>query len=465
MPLDSIHRKPAHPALLRLLATLLVAATMLGTSAAQERVQQTVLPLPDLLDGYASFQDADGDGDLELLLTGGQGSSFTRLYVYADTTFRPDDPGPLIRTKYYRPSLQAFRAVRQSDGAWGDLNGDGLPDLVLSGLAGGPVTDVYLNRTVTTNSPSFLRLNNTGLPAVYDGAVALASAPAGERAPYLVVCGAQSRGEDAQPVAEVYEVGGSGSSVSFTPLGLGIPPLTFCDAEWADYDGDGESDFAILGNASGSFYTAVYRGLGGGRFEAITAQLLPLAFGSVDWGDYDGDGDLDLLSSGGVLDPYVLRGVTRLYRNDGGTFTDVGVDLPGVVGGEARFLRYDADAFADVAITGEVRTLGEAAFGLYRGDGSGGFAQVPVPGELGAPNLAGFYRAALGIGDYNQDGDDDIVLLGVAESARVPTSGGGFQTVFDVPRTYFIKNTTAFDETTPGEYPEWRPPSTGGGGN
>ena len=54
----------------------------------------------------------------------------------------------------------------------------------------------------------------------------------------------------------------------------------------------------------------VYRNEGG-VFVAIGAALTGVSYSSVAWGDYDNDGDLDILLTGATGSP-----VTRLYRNE-----------------------------------------------------------------------------------------------------------------------------------------------------
>ena len=62
-------------------------------------------------------------------------------------------------------------------------------------------------------------------------------------------------------------------------------------------------------------------------FNDIGAGLTGVQYCSLAWGDYDNDGDLDLALAGRTD---VGAPVSRVYRNDGGAFTDIGAGLTGV---------------------------------------------------------------------------------------------------------------------------------------
>ena len=96
---------------------------------------------------------------------------------------------------------------------------------------------------------------------------------------------------------------------------------TTTSVAWGDYDGDGDLDLAVGNWGQGHQQpNRLYRNDGGVlTASAVWSSSVIESTESVAWGDYDGDGDLDLVvGNSGVSD----RGqANRLYRNDGGTLT------------------------------------------------------------------------------------------------------------------------------------------------
>jgi len=119
-----------------------------------------------------------------------------------------------------------------------------------------------------------------------------------------------------------------------------------------DYDGDADPDLLLINGDDWPWHESrslprptmkLYRNDGAGAFSDVTgpAGLAEVLYGmGVAVGDYDNDGDRDL---------YVTAwGANRLFRNDGGRFTDVTAEA-GVAGGDeawstsAAFFDIDRD--------------------------------------------------------------------------------------------------------------------------
>ncbi|MBQ38125.1 MAG: hypothetical protein CME04_17220, partial [Gemmatimonadaceae bacterium] len=127
------------------------------------------------------------------------------------------------------------------------------------------------------------------------------------------------------------------------------------------------------------------------------------------WGDYDGDGDVDLYVTnwGAAEQPPP----DRLYRNDlddSGTvlFADVSVDLGLTVASNstaAAWVDYDNDGDLDLYVADFFEQDR-----LYQGDGGQSFAEVGRSQLINNQKLGSVF--AIGWGDYDNDGWLDLYL-------------------------------------------------------
>ncbi len=151
-------------------------------------------------------------------------------------------------------------------------------------------------------------------------------------------------------------------------------------ASFADYDNDGDPDLSVANDFG---QNRLYRNLGEGRFEDVTAAsgASDAGFGmGVSWGDVDGDGRLDqyvsnMYSTAGnrLLSTEddsrlhkMARGNTLLLNRKEGTFEDVsekaGVGRAGWAWSNS-FLDYNSDGYPDLYVANGYMT-GESDFDL-----------------------------------------------------------------------------------------------------
>ncbi len=309
--------------------------------------------------------DYDGDGDLDIVVLG-----YYVIYneSVVDHLVLLRNDGPVSETEwdfsYFEVPLGSL-IPGASDMAWGDVDGDGDQDLAL-GSDGQTV--IYRNDAGT------LTQSDTVLPGYWE--------------------------DNDQADFDLRSI------------------------SWADYDNDGDLDLllpSVWDQETFSYRTALMRndganGTGGWVFTEAAAGFAPTAHAQSSWADFDGDLDLDLLLVN--LEPLTEDGFIRRYRNDGdGTF--VGEEILGdltVEHGEAQWGDYDDDGDLDVLVAGNIGE-GDGSFDtvlrIYRND-----AETYVPFEVieclgceGWFDLTAAYWA-----DYDSDGDIDILLAGTYNS-------------------------------------------------
>jgi hypothetical protein len=172
---------------------------------------------------------------------------------------------------------------------------------------------------------------------------------------------------------------------------------------WGDFDADGDID--LLGGATAADKpTMVLRNDAGKGFVNAAADIGLTIPGrsarQTNWIDYDNDGDLDVYASD-------RTGDNKLFRNDGGRFTHVFVgvgptDPRPTVG--ACWLDIDADGDLDLYLANQ----SGATDALWRNDGTSFSDVAAALGMTGPPRTKDQGGVGCAIGDYDNDGDFDV---------------------------------------------------------
>lgn len=195
-------------------------------------------------------------------------------------------------------------------------------------------------------------------------------------------------------VGLIYKNTGSG----FNKDSLIVLPYAFsiADAKWGDYDNDGDLDILLSGQTGGDLTTILKNE--NGNFLEQDYGLLNMKDGAVDWGDYDNDGDLDIAVTGRDFN---FNRPLKIYKNESDEFIDSGISLSGIESGDLEWIDYDVDGDLDLLVTG---SNGGRQTLLYRQDPAG-FTNSGIAFE----NLL---NASSDWGDFDQDGDPDLLLSG-----------------------------------------------------
>jgi len=224
--------------------------------------------------GTVDLGDADRDGKLDVLQTG-----LRNVFDLPMTTV--DHFGASGELTSTAPSLPPSAYGHAS---WFDLDNDGRLDVAICGfgLAGVRLQDGSGDWTIAVN----------GLPGVTGGYLATGDFTR-DGVDEIVITGIDVG--TGNRLTKVFQL----QAGSFVEMAAGsLPAVSDSWISVGDVDNDGWLDFALCGDTGGSRISRVYHNNGNGTFTDMNLGLPGVSKGSIELGDYEGDGDLDLLLSG-----------------------------------------------------------------------------------------------------------------------------------------------------------------------
>lgn len=272
----------------------------------------------------------------------------------------------------------------RSSVAWADYDNDGDLDVLITGDKGsGP----YIASIYRNNAGVFSNIN-AGLTGIYNSAVAW---------------GDYDGDGDMDILATGRNVSNSKTFIYqnnnglFTQKEMGLPNIGSDGAiAWGDYDNDGDLDILISGN-----YTCKVFNNNAGVFTSINANLPYISNCWVDWGDFDNDGLLDIFvmgDLGGIL-------AARIYRNTQETFVEApNTGIIPLIGGSASWADFDNDNDLDLLQNGFDEFL-EPKTTIYSNIGNMEFLDI-------SPGITNSALGTVAWADYDNDGDSDVLLTG-----------------------------------------------------
>ncbi len=347
----------------------------------------------------SAWGDYDNDGDIDLLHSGSPSSlnigDFTKLY-------RNDGNG------VFTPINTSIVAINTGSVDWGDYDNDGNLDVLITG--GENSTEVA--RIYRNNGGGIFTNINAGLTSVASSFGKWGDYDNDGYLDFIILGGNSTDFHFYNTKLYHNNQNGTFTSVNPTFIQPDISNYANGSADWGDYDNDGDNDLLISAATYTGSKTSLYRNDGGGVFTDINAGLLGLYQSSVDFGDYDNDGDIDILLAG--REAYGLH--SMIYRNDGGAFTDINAAFAGVSECSVEWGDYDNDCDLDALISGYNGGTNDVRLTkIYRNEGGSSFTE-----DLSL-NLNGVSVCSSIWGDYDMDGDLDIFISG-SDNTFMPSS-------------------------------------------
>ncbi len=214
-------------------------------------------------------------------------------------------------------------------------------------------------------------------------------------------------------------------------MGLAGDQQSIINMDFGDWDNDGDLDIVglkenggveLLNNNRHSNFSDISNSLG--------LNNSKYAGTSIAFGDYNNDGKLDILIAGADGKCFLLKNEGEHFVVDDKVSEQLSHFLKGIQVYNVAFVDYDNDGHQDIVVAGANVDSSNKGVRLFHNDGSKGFSDVS---SLLPENVSQGYRIA--IADYNFDGDRDIFLCGPSGVQLARNDGGNYKNYVQVQLT------------------------------
>ncbi|MGY0391075.1 FG-GAP-like repeat-containing protein [Bizionia sp. KMM 8389] len=360
---------------------------------AQQFTELNTETVQGIIYGQAMWIEVDNNAPTELLVSGFSGDYNNFSSLYSLETETPTEIPTSIEA-YSHASMVKL-----------DYNKDGFMDFIINGYDSNDTEKVtlYINDGVNNFTSQVLNISGTSTGKIASGDFN------NDNLTDLIVTGVN---DNYEYIADLYmqNINGEFTLTSAPFFGNSFGNILVFDA-----NNDGNSDVLLTG-FSNSYVpeTKLYMNNGLAEFTLATNQTIANAyFSATDAGDYDNDGDLDVILSGfsSSYTPF-----TALYDNDGtGNFTENASNtFTQLYWGTTDFVDYDNDGDLDLFISGSNSDT-EASAKFYNNN-NGIYTE-----NAEINNITGTYISSSDWNDYDNDGDLDFVLTGLTTDNKTET--------------------------------------------
>lgn len=347
--------------------------------------------------GMIKWSDLDDDGDLDLIGNGDQ----TVVYENISGVFTQKTVG--------LPPWNGSIAL-------GDYDNDGDQDVLIGGRNGSYQAPVQLYK----NQGNFTFVLQQEFQSMGNTTMSWADIDNDQDLDFIVAGVDSENAGDLGIATHTYLYENVNGVFNEVPDTGGITNCSQCVLEWADSNGDGKVDLFISGFTQNEVISAVFLNNGNKTFRRDDqSQLTYLYNGSGQWGDFDNDGDMDLVYSGFQYNVFPDDALTLLYENVRGTLkrrheTTLFGTTENYFGGIA-VADLNNDGFLDIVMGGRTGSGTDLNYilGTYMNDGFGHF-------EFTSFQPSDFVINSIDAGDYDNDGDIDIVYAGIQPEPWLP---------------------------------------------
>ena len=366
--------------------------------------------------------DIDNDSDLDLIYGSSEynnmyaGGANTRVFKFDGSRLIEDNNnddywsrGPIEQTN------------RISDIDIGDINGDGFSDVVINsfqsdnadnnsnylklfiGDSNGNMNQQTLDAGLYKGKVKIIDMNNDGKSEVV--LIGLTASNTSGKPKIFIYEGTVSSGQSDQGGSTIPDI-----SFEKIDVSTQVDELTYASYDLGDVDNDQDIDILISGfDESQGLKSYIYENVGkmGLSYELkkTNNNLAAIRDGTVDFIDFDSDGDLDAAISGTGLQGDIFE----IYRNDledgKENWPRIDLGLTGMRNGKTDLGDFNGDGFTDIIYSGLLEGIGQVTKLAEYDKESNTYKDSSF-------DVSDIINASVEFGDIDGDGDLDFVLSG-----------------------------------------------------